>query len=93
MFPYTRCTTPKLVTSLRGPSVRHSARATQLLSKKCRNSGESLTNTVSDLTRPKFEPETSLSRDEALPLYQLAGYQVKFSLWNKLLRILKMHSH
>ena len=42
IFHYTRCTTPKRVTSLRGPSPRHCARATQLLSKKCRSGGEPL---------------------------------------------------
>ena len=33
-FHYTCCITPKRVTTLRGPSPRHCARATQLLSKK-----------------------------------------------------------
>ena len=39
IFHYTGCITPKRVTSLRDPSPRHCARATQLLSKKCRNGG------------------------------------------------------
>ena len=34
-----RCNTSKRVTSWRGPSPRHCARATQLLSKKCRGGG------------------------------------------------------
>ena len=42
IFHYTRCSMPKRVTSLRGPSPRHCARATQLLSKKCCSSGEPL---------------------------------------------------
>ena len=42
MFRYTRCNTPKRVTSWRGPSSRHCSRATQLLSKKCRSGGEPL---------------------------------------------------
>ena len=42
IFHYTRCITPKRVTSWRGPSPRHCARATQLLSKKCRSGGEPL---------------------------------------------------
>ena len=42
IFHYTRCITPKRVTSLRGPSLRHCARATQPLSKKCRSGGEPL---------------------------------------------------
>ena len=37
-----RCITPKRVTSWLGPSPCHYARATQLLSKKCRNGGEPL---------------------------------------------------
>ena len=42
IFYYTRCNTPKRVTSLRGPSQRHSARATQLLLKKCSSGGKQL---------------------------------------------------
>ena len=42
IYHYTRCNTPKRVTSLRGPSRRHCAGATQLLSKKCRSGGELL---------------------------------------------------
>ena len=54
IFHYTRWIMPKRVTSLRGPSSRHCARTTQLLSKKCRSGGESLA-TPSDLNlRPLF---------------------------------------
>ena len=42
IFHFTRCITPKCVTSLPGPSPRHCARATQLHSKNCRSSGEPL---------------------------------------------------
>ena len=42
IFRYTRCSTPNRVTSLRGPSPRHCAWATQLLSKKCCSGGEPL---------------------------------------------------
>ena len=42
IFHYTRWITPKRETSWRGPSPRHCARATQLLSKKCRSGGEPL---------------------------------------------------
>ena len=42
IFHYTRWITPKRVTSWRGPSPRHCARATQFLSKKCRSGGEPL---------------------------------------------------
>ena len=61
IFHYTRCITPKRVTNLRGPSLRHCARATQLLSKKCLNGGEPLA-AVSDLTGLTFEPQISRSR-------------------------------
>ena len=63
IFHYTRCVTPKRVTSLQGPSPRHCARATQLLSKKCCSGGEPLA-TLSDLTGTGFEAQTSHSRDE-----------------------------
>ena len=62
-FHYTRWITPKRVTNWRGPSPRHCARATQLLSEKYRSDGEPLA-TLSDLTGPRFEPLTSRSRDE-----------------------------
>ena len=42
LFHYTRWITPKRVRSWRGPSPRHCAWATQLLSKKCRSGGEPL---------------------------------------------------
>ena len=42
IFHYIRCNTQKRVTSLRGPSPRHCAGATQLLSKKCLSDGEPL---------------------------------------------------
>ena len=41
-FNHTRCITSKRGMSLRSPSPRHCARATQLLSKKNRGSGETL---------------------------------------------------
>ena len=73
MFQYSRWITPKGVTSLRGPSPRHCTRATQLLSKKCRNGGEPLATLCwiwlawNLILRPPA-PETN-----ALPLDQLAG--------------------
>ena len=63
-FYYTRCITPERVTSLRGPTPRYCAQATQLLLKKYYSGGIAVDNTVSDLTGPKFEPQTSRSRDE-----------------------------
>ena len=73
-FIYTRCSTPKRVTSLRGPSPRHCARATQLLSKKCCSGGEPLAALcliwpARDLNLKPPAPETN-----ALPLDQLAGF-------------------
>ena len=70
---YTRCITPKRVTSWRGPSSHHCARATQLLSKKCRSGGEPLATLcpiwpARDLNLRPPAPETN-----ALPLDQLAG--------------------
>ena len=62
IFHYTRCNTPKRVTSWRGPSPPHCARATQLLSMSQR--WRAVGNTVSDLTGPRFKPQTSRSRDE-----------------------------
>ena len=59
--------TPKRATSLRGPSTHHCARATQLLSKKCRNGGEPLA-TLSDLNLRSPTTETN-----ALPHDQMAG--------------------
>ena len=65
----------KRVTSWRGPSPHHWAQTTQHILKKCRSGGEPLA-TLSDLTSLRFEPQTSRSRDEPLPLDQLAGYFV-----------------
>ena len=72
MFPYTRCTMPKRVTSLRSPTPRPCARATQLLSKKYSSGGEPLATLcpiwpVWDLNLRPPAPETN-----ALPLDQLA---------------------
>ena len=66
IFHYTPLIMPKRVTSLRGSFSHHSVRATQLLSKKCRNYGywQPLGNSVPDLTCPRFEPQTYHSRDK-----------------------------
>ena len=73
IFHYTCCIAPKRVTSLRGPSSRHCARAKQLFSKKCRNSGGPLATMcpmcpARDLNLRPTAPETN-----ALPLDQMAG--------------------
>ena len=41
-FHFTRCIMPKRVTSLWGPSLRHCARATRFILKKCLSGGEPL---------------------------------------------------
>ena len=73
IFHYTRCNTPKRVTSWRGPSPRHCTRATQLLLKKCRSGGEPLATLcpiwpAQDLNLRSPAPETN-----TLPLDHLAG--------------------
>ena len=73
IFHYTRCNTPKRVTSLRSPSPRHCSRATQLLSKKMSQRWQTVGSTVSDLTGPRFEPQTLAPWTKALPLDQLAA--------------------
>ena len=83
MFHYTRCITPKRVTSRRGPSPRHCALATQLLSKKCRSGGKPLATVVSDLTSPRFDPQTSRSRDERVAAQLTDRWQI-FNISNLL---------
>ena len=53
--------------SLSDPSLRHCARATQLLLKKCQSGGEPLA-TLPNLTSLRFEPQTSCSRDERITI-------------------------
>ena len=50
ILQYTRYSTPKRVTRLRGPSSRHCAQAIQLISVENRG------NTASNLTGLRFEP-------------------------------------
>ena len=82
----------KHVTSLRGPSPRHCARATLLIFKKCRDSGEPLA-TLSDLTGTRFD--LSLQTN-ALPLDQLTRhltlFQVKVQLYNNKFAMLVSYS-
>ena len=66
----------KRVTRWLSPSLRHCARATKLLSKKCHSGGKAVGNTVSELIDPRFEPQISRSRDErviARPTGRLTG--------------------
>ena len=74
IFHYTRYTTPKHVTSLRGSFPHHCVRAIQLLSKKCCSGGEPLATLspiwlVRDLNLRPPAPETN-----ALPLDQQAVF-------------------
>ena len=63
IFHYTRCITPKRVTSLRDPSSHHCAGSTALF-EEIRSGGGAVGNIVSDLTGSKFKPQTSRFRDE-----------------------------
>ena len=56
----------KRVTSWWGPFLRHCARATQLLRRNVAAVASSIGNTESDLTGPRFEYQTSRSRDEGV---------------------------
>ena len=70
---YARFITSRSVTSLQGPSPRHCARVTPLLSKKGCNGGELLQQCVSDLTFPRFHlrlPASEMAK--YVPLDQLA---------------------
>ena len=63
IFHYSRCTTPKRVTSLRGTSPQlRSGNATPFKPQRWRTVG----NTVFDLTSPRFELQTSRSRDKCV---------------------------
>ena len=64
MFHYTRCNTPKRVTSWRGPSPRHLRPGNTAPFEEMSQRWRAVGNTVSDLTGPRFEPQTSRSRDE-----------------------------
>ena len=83
IFHNIRWITRKRVTSWRGNSAsspRHCARATQLLSKKCRSDGEPLATLcpiwpARDLNLRPPAPETN-----ALPLDQLAGARIVFKI-------------
>ena len=59
IFHYTRCNTPNRATSL-STSLRPGTQLFEEMSQRWLTVG----NTVSDLTGPRFEPQTSLSRGE-----------------------------
>ena len=64
IFRYTCRIMPKRVKSSKGPSSRQCAGATQILSKKMLLRWRAVGNTASDLTGPRFEPQTSRFQDE-----------------------------
>ena len=74
IFHYTRCITPKRATSLRGSSSRHYAQETQLLSKKCRSSGESLAPLRSIWPTQDLNLRPLASERNALTIEQLVGF-------------------
>ena len=69
---YTRCAAAKRVTSLQSLSPRHCARATQLLSKKCRSGGEQLAAVCQIWPARDLNLQTSNFRDERVSA--LSGY-------------------
>ena len=75
----------KRVTSLRGPISRHYARATQLLSKKCRIGGEPLATLCSilparDLNLRPHAPETTRYRSTNWPICSYRPFAVNSSV-------------
>ena len=65
IFPYTRCITPKRVTSWRG-QLRLIASGQLSFFRRNVARWRTVGNTVFDLTGPRFEPQTSCSRDEGV---------------------------
>ena len=68
IFHYTRCNTPKRVTSLRGPYPHHCARTIQVLLEEMSQQWRVVGNTVSDLTGPRFKLQSFHSDTNELPL-------------------------
>ena len=73
IFSYTCCITPKRVTNLLRPSPRYCARATRLLSKKCRSSVASRWQHCGRFRGLNLRP--SSTETNALSLGQLAGFK------------------
>ena len=74
IFHYTRCNTPKSVTSLRGPSPNHCDQATQLLSKKCCSGGKPLATLCPIWSTQNLNPRPPAPETNALPLDQLYNF-------------------
>ena len=74
IFYYNRWVTPKRVTSLRGPSPRHCARATRLRPfEETSQRWKAVGNTDSDFITPRLEPQIPASETNALPFNQLTA--------------------
>ena len=80
IFHYTRCITPKRVTSLRGPSSRYCTRATQLFSKKWCNGDKVLATLCSIYPSPNLNLRPSAPETNAFSLDQLKGIDWNVSL-------------
>ena len=64
IFHYTRCITLKLATSLRSPSPRHCACGNTAPFEEMSQRWRAVGSTVSNLTGPRSESQTSRCRDE-----------------------------
>ena len=73
VFHYTCCNMLKRVMSWRGPSPRHCARATQLLSKKCRSGGKPLATLCPIWSARHLNLRPPAPETTALPCDQLAS--------------------
>ena len=67
--------TPKRALSLRAPSPRHCARETQLFEEMPQR-WRAVINSVSDLTSPRFELQTSRSREDRVTALQTDCFMV-----------------
>ena len=71
---HNRCVTPKRVTSLRGPSPRHCARAARLRPfEETSQRWKAVGNTDFDFITPRLEPQIPASETNALPFDQLTA--------------------
>ena len=72
IFHYTRNITRKRVTSLRDPSRFIASVGNTAPFEEMSQQWQAVGNTVFDMTGPRFEPRTSRSETNALPLDELA---------------------
>ena len=82
IFHYTRCITPKRVTSWQGPSPRRCAWTTHLLSKKCCCGGEPLATLCLIWLAQNFEPQISSTRDEGVTAWPTVWSQLNYSYYS-----------